>query len=81
MTAPLTPGVRQALRRIPVIIAEDLYATDESLLAELGIDRRELRTAVSILYRQRKLDRVYGYLVPYPDRQPVRLPDAPDRAA
>ena len=50
MSAPLTRDVRQALRRIPVIIAEDLYATDAILLAELGIDRRELRTAIAILY-------------------------------
>ena len=58
MSAPLTPGVRRALWRIPVILAGELYATDASLSAELGLDLRDLRTAVSILYRQRKADRI-----------------------
>jgi hypothetical protein len=82
MSAPLTPGVRRALWRIPVLLAEDLYATDAGLCAELGLELRDLRTAVAILYRQRKVDRIGVYLVaPARPREPIRLPDAPDRAA
>ncbi len=82
MSAPLTAGVRQALRRVPLIIAEDLYATDDSLLAVLGIDRRELRTAIAILYRQRRVDRVGDFIVaPAAPREPLDLPSTPGRAA
>ena len=82
MSAPLTRGVRQALRRIPVIIAEDLYATDAILLAELGIDRRDLRTAIAILYAQRRVDRVGDFIVaPAAPREPLRLPDTSGQAA
>jgi hypothetical protein len=81
VTASLTAAVRQALRRIPVILGEDLYATDASLCAELGIELRDLRTAVAILYRQRRIDRIGTWLVAPASREPVRLPDAPERAA
>ena len=63
MSAPLTAGVRQGPARIPVIIAGELYATDAILLAELGIDRRDLRTAVAILYAERHVDRVGDFIV------------------
>jgi len=82
MSAPLTAGVRRALWRIPVIVAEDGYATDDYLCAELGVDFSEVRTAVAILWRQRRIDRVVGYLVaPAAPREPITLPDAPGRAA
>jgi len=71
MSAPLTPAVRRALWRIPVILGEDLYATDASLRAELGLEHGELRTAVAILYRRRRVDRVGEYIVlPAPPREP-----------
>ena len=82
MSAPLTPAVRRALRRIPAILEEDLYATDASLSAELGLELRDLRTAVAILYRQRKVDRIGLYIVaPAVPREPLEVPSAPGRAA
>ncbi|HEY1319562.1 MAG TPA: hypothetical protein VGF32_04915 [Streptosporangiaceae bacterium] len=72
MSAPLTPAVRRALWRIPAILAEDGFATDATLSAELGLDRSELRTAIVILYKRRKIDRIGDYVVP---------PAAPRQAA
>ncbi len=78
MSAPLTPGVRRALWRIPVILAEDGFAQDIGLCAELGLDFAELHTAVGILYRRRKVDRCGEYIVlPAPPREPI----APQRRA
>ena len=74
MSAPLAAAVRQALRRIPVILEEDGYSTDERLLADLRIDYADLRTAIGILFRQRRIDRCHAYLVPPPHREPVAVP-------
>ena len=72
MSAPLTPGVRRALWRIPAILAENGFAEDTGLCAELGLDFGELRTAVGILYRRRKVDRCGEYIVlPAPPREPL----------
>ena len=82
MSAPLTPAVRRALWRIPVILGEDLYATDATLVAELGLELRDLRTAVAILYRRRKVDRIGAYIVPpAAPREPLEIPSASGRAA
>lgn len=82
VSAPLTSGVRQALRRVPQVLREDGFATDSALCAEFGIDLRELRTAVAILYRQRRADRIGIYIVaPASPRTPVALPDAAGQAA
>ena len=82
MSAPLTPAVRRALRRIPVILADDLCATDSSLSDELGLELRDLRTAVAILYRQRKVDRIGAYIVaPAAPREPLEAPGESGRAA
>jgi hypothetical protein len=82
MSAPLTPGVRRALWRIPVILAEDGYATDASLAGELGLDYSEIYTVIAILYRRRRVDRIGGYIVaPAAPAQPLRLPHASGRAA
>ena len=75
MSAPLTPAVRRALWRIPVILGEDLYGTDASLSAELGLELRDLRTAVAILYRQRRVDRIGIWIVP--PAAPQEPPEAP----
>ena len=82
MSAPLTPAVRRALWRIPVLLGEDGYATDATLSAELGLELGDLRTAVWILYRQRKVDRIGAYIVaPATPQELPRLPDASGRAA
>jgi len=82
VSAPLTPGVRRALWRVPVIIAEDGYATDASLADELGLDYGEMRTVIAILYRRGRVDRIGGYIVaPAEPREPGRLPDVSGRAA
>jgi hypothetical protein len=51
------------MNRIPFILAEDLFATDESLQAELGIERTHVRAAVAILYQRRRVDRFRDYIV------------------
>ena len=81
MSAPLTLAVRRALFRIPVILSEDGFAIDQDLAAELRIDYADVRTAAGILYRRRRVDRCAGYLVPYPEREPIRLPAASGSAA
>ena len=81
MSAPLTLAVRRALVRIPLVLTEDGFATDQDLVGELRIDYADVRTAVGILYRRRRVDRCGGYLVPYPEREPIRLPGASGSAA
>lgn len=74
MSAPLTPAVRRALYRVPIIITEDGYATDAYLRRELGLEYGELRTVIAILYRQRRIDLVIGYLVaPARPRTPLMV--------
>lgn len=73
MSAPLTPPVRRALWRIPRILEEDGYGTDAGLMAELGLEYGDVRTAVGILYRQRKTDRCYSYIV-LPARREIAVP-------
>ena len=51
MSAPLTLAVRRALVRIPLVLTEDGFATDQDLVGELRIDYADVRTAVGILYR------------------------------
>ncbi len=70
MSAPLAPAIRRALWRIPVILGEDMFATDASLQADLGLEYSELRTAVAILYRLRRVDRIGQYIV-LPARKPT----------
>jgi hypothetical protein len=60
--------LKWALNRVIAIVADDLYSTDETLADELGLDYGELRLVVSVLYRQRRIDRADGYLV-LPARQ------------
>jgi hypothetical protein len=55
--------LKWALNRVIAIVADDLYSTDETLADELGLDYGELRLVVSVLYRQRLIDRADGYLV------------------
>jgi hypothetical protein len=63
MSAPLAPGVRRALRRIPLILEESGYTTETALMAELGAEYRDVRAAIGILYGQGRVDRVIGYVV------------------
>jgi hypothetical protein len=55
--------LRWALPRVAAILEEDGYATDELLAAELALTRGEVQTVISVGYRQRRLDRVDGYVV------------------
>jgi hypothetical protein len=72
MSAPLTPGVRRALRRVPLILEESGYTTEAALMAELGAEYGDVRTALGILYGQHRIDRVLGYVVLPGCRPPVR---------
>ena len=37
--------------------------TEAALRSELGLDARDLRTAIVILYKRRRVDRIGDYLV------------------
>lgn len=63
MSAPLSRAVRTALWRIPAILEQNGYATEASLMAGLGAEYRDVRTAIGILYGQGRVDRVIGYVV------------------
>ena len=78
MSAPLTAAVRRALWRIPAILGEDGFATDADLAAELGLERADLRTAVAILYRRRRIDRCGDYLVAPGQPGPLVPPARPE---
>jgi hypothetical protein len=55
--------LRWAATRVLALVAEDGYSTDEALADSLGLPLAEIRTIVGVLYRQRRIDRAYGYLV------------------
>ena len=78
MTAPRPRNLRHLLTRVTVIIGEDGYTTDQDLATDLGISLTDLYTVVSIAYRQRKVDRIDGYLVAPAHGE---LPPASRRAA
>ena len=75
MSAPLTPAARRALWRIPAILAEDGFAADLDLAAELGLEYGELRTALGILYRRRQVDRCGEYIALPADPGPLTIPE------
>lgn len=71
MSAPLSTHARRALRRIPVILSEDIAATDDDLRQQLGLEPADIRTVIAILYRQRRVDRIRQYVVLPADREPA----------
>lgn len=59
----LSPQVRQLLRQIPSVLAHDVARTDAELAAIMHVSVGEVRTAVAILYRQRRVDRCWRWVV------------------
>ncbi len=60
ISAPLPPPSARPLAH-PRHPHQDRYTTEAALRSELGLDARGLRTAIVILYKRRRVDRIGDY--------------------
>jgi hypothetical protein len=69
----VTPAQWRLANRILQILAIEVGRTDSQLADRLGVEVADLRPIVGVLYRQRKLDRCWDYVViaPRPAGQEV----------
>ena len=71
----MSPANWRIGRQIILVLERDIGRTDHDLARVLGVSLAELRPVTGTLYRQRKVDRCWDYLVlPW-------LPGAQERAA
>lgn len=69
MSAPVTPERLHLAKRVVRAVREHNPTRDDELAAILGCDLAELRTAIGIAARWRRIDRCDGYLVSIPSRK------------
>jgi transcription initiation factor IIE alpha subunit len=59
----MTPQQWRLGRQTLAMLETDIGRTDADLAAMLGITLAELRPIIGVLYRQRKIDRCWDYVV------------------
>jgi len=59
----MTPAQWRLGRQIEGILAREIGLTDAALASHLKVTMAELRPVVGVLYRQRRVDLCWGYVV------------------
>jgi hypothetical protein len=72
MSGPVTPARLHLAKQAVRGVRENGPVRDDELAAILGCDLAELRTAIGIAIRWRRIDRCDGWLVPTPARREER---------
>jgi len=68
---PPVRGLDRLLTRLGQIVIQEGYGTDKSVQAALSIDREACDRLIGIAYKQKRVDRIGGFLVPPPGRDPA----------